>query len=245
MYSRGLFSLSLLIVILLVAQPRINYSDGVPHGEGAVPQLLTSYSNNMNYNETAVVDKKPGIATSGFWNGTHGTGALLSKITNVARGAGGPWWCAPRLVFFGWSIRRNQLHDAHRGSAKLWKLLGFSAVGAMEIKYKIQMGHTVDLSEQNDLSCAGCDPSEWSGKDCTGQGGCVGNYLSDSLNFLKNSGTPDAACDPYTATASTCGTGRCSDYLSRTYKITGWTYIARTRLQSKPNWLLGTPLSFG
>ena len=47
---------------------------------------------------------------------------------------------------------------------------------------------------------------------------------------MQNSGTPDAACDPYTAIdpqhGSTCGTGRCSDYLSRTFYITGWSWIA-------------------
>jgi hypothetical protein len=103
----------------------------------------------------------------------------------------------------------------------------------MEAQYQINRGNPntgIDLSEQNSLSCTGCDPSEWTGKDCTGSGGCGGNYLSDALNFLKNSGTPDEACNPYTATdpahGATCGTNRCSDYLARTYKITDWTWIS-------------------
>jgi hypothetical protein len=84
----------------------------------------------------------------------------------------------------------------------------------MEAQYQIGVGNPstgVDLSEQNVLSCSG--------------GSCSGWYIDQALAFLYTSGTPDEACNPYTGTDSPCGSGRCSDYLSRTYRITGWSSI--------------------
>ena len=90
----------------------------------------------------------------------------------------------------------------------------FAAVGAMEAQYQIGVGNPstgVDLSEQNVLSCSG--------------GSCSGWYIDQALVFLYTSGTPDEACNPYTGTDSPCGSGRCSDYVSRTYHTTGWSRI--------------------
>jgi len=90
----------------------------------------------------------------------------------------------------------------------------FASVGAMEAQYQIGKGNPnigVDLSEQNILSCSG--------------GSCSGWYLDSTLNFLRDSGTPDEACDPYSGTQTSCGSGRCADYMSRIYKITGWSWI--------------------
>jgi hypothetical protein len=94
----------------------------------------------------------------------------------------------------------------------------------MEAQYQIDRSNPstgIDLSEQNVLSCT-------SGPYYPNS--CSGNYLSNPLDFLRDSGTPDEACNPYTgndpAHGGSCGTSRCSDYLSRTYKITGWTHIS-------------------
>jgi hypothetical protein len=85
----------------------------------------------------------------------------------------------------------------------------------MEAQYQIDTGNPstgIDLSEQNVLQCSG--------------GSCSGYYLANTLDFLRDWGTPDEACNPYTATDNPCGTGRCPDYLSRTWYITGWTWIS-------------------
>jgi len=98
------------------------------------------------------------------------------------------------------------------GCGSCW---AFAAIGDMEAQYQISKHNPstgVDLSEQNVLQCSG--------------GSCSGWYLDGTLNYLKNSGTPDEACNPYNAADHACGTGRCSDYLSRTYKITDWTWIS-------------------
>jgi hypothetical protein len=85
----------------------------------------------------------------------------------------------------------------------------------MEAQYQIGASDPssgVDLSEQNVLSCSG--------------GSCSGWYIDWALEFLKNSGTPDEACNPYVAADRACGSGRCADYLSRTYYLTGWSRIS-------------------
>jgi hypothetical protein len=224
MILRRAIPVSLLIVLLLVLQPAISYPDSID------PRSETGFS-----------DKTPGLATSGFWNGTHGTGALLGTITSVPHGEALPGGAPASFSLdgrYGGTNYMTPIED-QGNCGSCW---AFAAVGAMEIQYKVQTGSTVDLSEQNVLSCAGCDPSEWSGKDCTGQGGCGGNYLSDSLNYLKNSGTPDVACDAYTATATPCGTGRCSDYLSRISKVTDWAYISTAATIIKNNLYAGYPV---
>jgi hypothetical protein len=216
--------ISLLILLLLLVQPGISYPGSiVPHSE------------------TGFSDKTPGLATSGFWNGTHGTGALLGTITSVAHGEALPGGAPASFSLDGRYGGTNYMTpiENQQNCGSCW---AFAAVGAMEIQYKVQTGSTTDLSEQNVLSCAGCDPSEWPTKDCTGMGGCGGNYLSDSLNYLKNSGTPDVACDAYTATASACGTGRCSDYLSRMYKVTDWSYISTAATTIKNYLYAGYPV---
>jgi hypothetical protein len=85
----------------------------------------------------------------------------------------------------------------------------------MEAQYQIGVSDPstgIDLSEQNVLSCSG--------------GSCSGWYIDWALEFLKNSGTPDEACNPYVAADRPCGSGRCADYLSRTYRLTSWSRIS-------------------
>ena len=98
------------------------------------------------------------------------------------------------------------------GCGSCW---AFAAVGDMEAQYqisKVNPSSGIDLSEQNVLQCSG--------------GTCGGSSITVPLDYLRDYGTPDEACNPYNAADHPCGTGRCSDYASRTYKITGWTWIA-------------------
>jgi hypothetical protein len=91
----------------------------------------------------------------------------------------------------------------------------FASVGDMEAQYQISTnnpGMALDLSEQNILSCS--------------SGTCSGWDLGGALEFLKNSGTPDEACDCYTGAKTSCGLGRCDDYLSRIYHITAGPWIS-------------------
>ncbi len=53
------------------------------------------------------------------------------------------------------------------------------------------------------------------------------------MNYLRDHGTPDEACNPYNGVRYSCGTGRCSNYLARTYTITGWTWISTTTTNIK------------
>jgi len=228
MYLRTVVPASLLIVLILVVQVGIDYAGAVRYGEGTPVQLPTGYPRIGPQNATGSWEKTPGLATSGFWNGTHGTGGMPSKIADAAR-AKAPPGAAPPASFSldgRYPAYPTNYMTPIENQLTCGSCWAFAPVGAMEIMYKKATGSTVDLSEQNALSCAGCDPSEWPGKDCTGQGGCGGNYVSDALRYLKSDGTPDAACDAYTATASACGTGRCSDYLSRMYKISDYTPIS-------------------
>ena len=180
------------------------------------------YSNA--YLSTQSLHRRPGTPLEGFWNGTHGTGAL-QEATPQAASKSPPLGGVPNSFswnsYFGGANYMTPVKD--QGSCgSCW---AFASVGDMEAQYQINKGNPstgIDLSEQNVLQCSG--------------GSCSGWYLSNTLDFLENSGTPDEACNPYAATDHPCGTSRCSDYLSRTYNITGWTWISTDTANIK-NWL--------
>ena len=160
-----------------------------------------------------------GTPTGGYWTGSV-SGALPSKIPAdaLAKWGGNIGSLPTSFSWSGWdgvsNIGTNYMTSVRNqgGCGSCW---AFAAVGDMEAQYQINKAKPssgIDLSEQNVLECSG--------------GSCSGWYLDGTLNYLKNSGTPDEACNPYTAANYACGTGRCSDYLSRTYKITDWTWIS-------------------
>ena len=160
-----------------------------------------------------------GIPTEGYWTGPV-SGALPSKIPAdaLAKWGGNIGSLPTSFSWSGWDgaavVGTNYMTPVRNqgGCGSCW---AFAAIGDMEAQYQISKGNPstgVDLSEQNVLQCSG--------------GSCSGWYLDGTLNYLKNSGTPDEACNPYNAADHACGTGRCSDYLSRTYKITDWTWIS-------------------
>jgi hypothetical protein len=54
--------------------------------------------------------------------------------------------------------------------------------------------------------------------DCFSGGTCSGGYSLSAIQYIRDSGIPDEACYPYTATNSSCSS-RCSDYASRLVHI--------------------------
>ena len=169
-----------------------------------------------------------GTPTGGYWTGPV-SGALPDKISaNALAKWGGNIGSLP--TSFSWSgwdglytIGTNYMTPVRDqgGCGSCW---AFASIGGMEAQYQINKGNPstgIDLSEQNVLQCSG--------------GSCSGWYMSSTLDFLKTSGTPDEGCNPYNAADHLCGTGRCSDYLSRTYKITGWSWISTDTATIKYN----------
>jgi hypothetical protein len=156
-----------------------------------------------------------GKPVTGFWNRTRATGAMTEAVSVPMARAASPMSGVPNSFswngYFGGPNYMTPIKD--QGSCgSCW---AFGAVGGTEAQYQINRGNPntgIDLSEQNLLQCSG--------------GSCSGWYLSYALDFLMSSGTPDEACNPYTASDHSCGTGRCADYLSRTYYVTSWSYIS-------------------
>jgi len=93
--------------------------------------------------------------------------------------------------------------------------VAFGAVAAVEGQFKIQMNNPtfpIDLSETHLFSCSG--------------GTCAfGWYVSYTLDYLQANGTPDEACSPYRDWDVPCSSS-CSDWRSRAYKISSWSWIA-------------------
>ena len=82
----------------------------------------------------------------------------------------------------------------------------FSAVGAVEARFNIQLGDpdlNLDLSEQYLVSCSD-------------DGNCSGG--SSGLFYIKDYGIPDESCFPYVAANAPCS-DRCSDWEDRIIKI--------------------------
>ena len=88
--------------------------------------------------------------------------------------------------------------------------VAFSSLAAMEAQYNIMIGDPhvdLDMSEQVLVSCTAV--------------GCDGANIGDTLEDLRTMGVPDEACYPYTAAETACGL-RCSDWLSRSLRISSW-----------------------
>ncbi len=92
----------------------------------------------------------------------------------------------------------------------------FAAFGSFEAQYMITSGipdqMDIDFSEQYLMSCLTFDA-------------CDGGQVSHALNLVRDDGTPDEACFPYTANDNTpCG-NVCHDYLSRLVYLDGWYWV--------------------
>jgi C1A family cysteine protease len=92
----------------------------------------------------------------------------------------------------------------------------FSTVGALESATLISNGTPgvdLDLSEQTLVSCSNAG-------DCD-----YGGYIDYASNFIRDTGIPLESCYPYTARDGYCGYA-CSDWQTRTYRVSGWSYVA-------------------
>ena len=209
LYLKGAFaSVMILLIVTSLIHGSINYSGSFSTGADSTP----------------AVRRTRGSPVSGFWNRTYGTGALPEAIAGALASTSPPPSGVPSSFswngYFGGANYMTPVKD-QGACGSCW---AFASVGDMEAQYQINIanpGTGIDLSEQNVLSCSG--------------GTCSGWYLGSTLDFLKNLGAPDETCNPYTATETPCGTGRCSDYLSRTYHITTWTWISTDTANIKNN----------
>ncbi|MBW2263906.1 MAG: PKD domain-containing protein [Deltaproteobacteria bacterium] len=117
----------------------------------------------------------------------------------------------PSLSRFSWSDYdgENWLTDVG-DQGMCGACVAFSTLAAMEGQYNIVIGDPwvdLDLCEQQLVSCTSM--------------GCDGGRIDDALDYLRSTGVPDDACYPYTASETACGL-RCSDWASRTLRISSW-----------------------
>ncbi|KXK57271.1 MAG: Cathepsin L [Chlorobi bacterium] len=90
----------------------------------------------------------------------------------------------------------------------------FAAAAAYESSYLIRNDKTINLSEQQLVSCG----ENGSGKDA---GSCDGGYASRAIDYLEEHGCGDETSFPYTAENTSCG----SHGSTTTYKASSWGYV--------------------
>jgi C1A family cysteine protease len=98
----------------------------------------------------------------------------------------------------------------------------FGTVAQMESLIRIFNNNPdldVDLSEQFIVSC---DTSNY---------GCDGGYMNRVYDFVRDTGTPDEACFPYSATDEPCD-NRCSDWEYRVEKIDKWAWVCKRAINN-------------
>ncbi|MCX6777260.1 MAG: DUF333 domain-containing protein, partial [Candidatus Micrarchaeota archaeon] len=81
----------------------------------------------------------------------------------------------------------------------------FSVVGVVEAVHNIRENtpnRELDLSEEYLVS------------DCYSGGSCSGGWPEYAMEFIRDNGTPDEGCMPYTASDSVCS-NRCADWMDR------------------------------
>ena len=109
----------------------------------------------------------------------------------------------------------------------------FGSLAAMEAQNNIEESNPsidLDLSEQCLLSCS--------------PGSCSGWYLSDTLNWLRDTGTVDEACFPYQADDTVpCG-NVCPGWRDRTWEIENWGWVSPS-IKNIKGYLLEAPLPTG
>ncbi len=96
----------------------------------------------------------------------------------------------------------------------------FATTGALEsygLRNNIIPVTDSDLSEQILVSCSGTYRA----------GSCSGGYIDRASSFIRDTGLPEEACYPYTATNSNCRSA-CGDWNTSTHRIGSWSYVATT-----------------
>jgi C1A family cysteine protease len=141
-------------------------------------------------------------------------GWLPEEIPEQSRSR--PFVAAALPSHFDW--RENSAYDwmtSVKNQGGCGSCVAFAAIGATEAQFRIDRNNpswNLDLSEQHLFSCGG------------GQCG-YGWYISAALNRLRDYGTPDEACYPYTGSDAKCSAG-CADWQTRAFKLEGWNWIA-------------------
>jgi len=108
----------------------------------------------------------------------------------------------------------------------------FSAVGAVEAKFNIDNKNPkllYDLAEQDLLSCGHVGNCQY------------GGLPADALEYIKNSGIVDEACNKYAPLVNACN--RCSDWQNRTAKIRNYYYVSGGATEYKKALMSNGPLS--
>ncbi len=134
----------------------------------------------------------------------------------------------PGLSRFSWRDYdgENWLTDV-KDQGMCGACVAFSTLAAMEAQYNIVIGDPwvdLDLCEQMLVSCTSL--------------GCDGGRIDDALDFLRSTGTPDDACFPYFASEVACG-ARCSDWASRTMRLSNWGWAGTTTSEVKARLVQG------
>ena len=119
-------------------------------------------------------------------------------------------------IAFDWRNKNGQNYvTSVKNQRSCGSCVAFGAVTTVESMVKIKKNnanYAVDLSEAHLFYCHAREE----GRRCNN-----GWWVPPSLNAFKNKGVVDEACYPYTPGDQNC-TGRCTDWQSRTLKISGW-----------------------
>ena len=123
--------------------------------------------------------------------------------------------CAPSMrtlkheESFDWRDTGKVTPVRHQGSCgSCW---AFSAIGAVESKFLIDVKKNLDLSEQHLVS------------SCCNAGSCNGGWPDWALDYVRDTGVPDEACYPYKARNTACDP--CAGWEDRAYKIKDHVYV--------------------
>ncbi len=134
-----------------------------------------------------------------------------------------------------WRDRGGNFVSPVKDQADCGSCWAFAAVAALESAISIvedAPGQFLNLSEQILVSC------------CAGNYGCSGGFMSVTAQFMRNEGTAEESCFPYTATNNDCSNA-CSSWRDGAYRISSYSAVSRdvtalkTALQSGP-----LPVSF-
>jgi len=146
---------------------------------------------------------------------------LLATVVHSGSPASAAVYASPDAVLPAALDWRNYDGHSYVTSIKDQKTCGacwaFSAVASLESKVLIDLQEPdvdLDLSEQFMISCSGY--------------GCsTGTTIEGAAIFVRDTGVPPEACDPFISADGSCSSA-CSDWGNRAYKITGYSRINNT-----------------
>ena len=102
------------------------------------------------------LNRTRGTPVSGFWNATHGTGALPTVVPAASKAGVSVAGALPGMFSWNGFTGGTNWMTPIENQGNCGSCWAFAPVGAMEAQYQIQIGNSntgIDLSEQNLLSC--------------------------------------------------------------------------------------------